>query len=579
MIISRIKSIGNRLRLEQRISLILIALFGVIVLIGLLEIQHVTSAYDEEMYTMSVSTTKSILSEVDGILDSVSVFGDYFVGDNVIQTNLVILKEPSDLAERSTARRALVRQLNSLLGTVPFMGGIGLSVSPQDLVHSGDIFHLDDEAIQKADEMAAAAQGRVVWVSDASGSIYYVRQIRRKEYLKLDNLAVLYLKLDFATVLQEVAQRFSLDAPMNLSIYVGERLLYSSFPIDAGDEASLLAFTEGTERYTLTTINDNMYFVTKGILPGSQWLYIHYLDYQTLSKNISSIIFYSVIILLLAMMLTLIIIRYIIKRIIYHLQVLKQKMTHFESGNMDMSEFPSYEERMDELGEVHQHFNRMVMKYDTLIKDNYIKQLLIKDNTIKMLSQQINPHFLYNVLDSIYWLAQRYGADDIEQMSYSLAHLFRISISDDDVCVPLKRELELVEHYIKIQTIRFSDRLLFEMHVPPELLDTSVPRFSLQPLIENSIKHAMDVSDEPCHIVLSVKHMHGKVFFRVANTGSRFDDDIAMKVHSRKIKQSGNIGLTNIDERLQLLFGKGYGLRFYNSQGMAVVSFAVPEGK
>lgn len=573
---SRIRSLLHHLKLEQKIGVVLILVFGAIVCIGLFEIRHVTSVYDEEMYNVSVINTKSILSELDGILDSVNVFGDYFVGDDIIQTNLSTIKESADLVDISVAKRAIVRRLNSLQGTVPLVKDIALVVASQEIIHSGDGFLLFSDDTNRANELAVDSQGQVVWIPDAVGNIYYVRQIRRKEYLKLDHLAVMYLKLDISSILMEIIDRFGLDTSMNLSLYHDDQLLYSSFQIDSDDSDTLQTFAEGNGRYTIMTVDGHKYFVTNGTLSGSQWRYVHYLDYQSLSNRISSIVLYSVIILLFSMLLSLIIIHYIVKHIIHHLHVLEQKMEHFESGDMDMFNFPSYENRPDEIGVVHQHFDRMVVRFDSLITDNYVKQLLIKDNTIKMLSQQINPHFLYNVLDSIYWLAQGYGAEDIELMSYCLANLFRISISNDEVCVPLRRELEFLDHYIKIQMIRFNDRLLFDMDIPEGLLDVPVPKFSIQPLVENAIKHSMELSDEPCRIILSAEYVGDDAVISIANTGSRFAEDIAERVSSRQIKQGGSIGLVNIDERLQLLFGNSYRLHFRNEAGMAIVFYAVP---
>ena len=116
------------------------------------------------------------------------------------------------------------------------------------------------------------------------------------------------------------------------------------------------------------------------------------------------------------------------------IDVILDKMIAFSNGNMDMSSFPSYEKRKDEIGILHQEFDEMVVRFDKLIKDNYIKEIMLKDNKIRMLNQQINPHFLYNVLDSIYWSAQCNGAKDIAKMSYNLARLFRIATADDSLC-------------------------------------------------------------------------------------------------------------------------------------------------
>ncbi len=101
----------------------------------------------------------------------------------------------------------------------------------------------------------------------------------------------------------------------------------------------------------------------------------------------------------------------------------------------------------------------MTHSVKVLRDENYDKQLLLRDSTIKMLQQQINPHFLYNTLDTINWMAQKYGADDISMMVRSLGNLFRASIAGQKDIIPLSEELEVLNDYIRIQEMRFKDRL------------------------------------------------------------------------------------------------------------------------
>nr|WP_321307115.1 histidine kinase [uncultured Sphaerochaeta sp.] len=549
-----------------------------IVGIGILEIKLITAVYNEEMYKISANITKSMLSGLNGILDSLNVFGDYFVGDNIIQTHLITIKDSDDLIEISSAKRALVKHLHSLQGTVPFLKDIALVVPDQGTMHSGDGFSLFAQRITGGNDSAIASKGKAIWLADDKDNVYYVRQVRRKEFLKLDHLAFVYLKLHIPSVLADIRKNFNLDTDFKLSIYQDNNLLYSSFHDEMGQEKAIPKVRDENKKYSFTKIDGNKYFVIGGVLSASGWEYANYFDYQDLSNSIFSIVLYSVLVLLLAMLLSFVFVHLIIKHIIHHLNVLENKMTFFESGNLDESIFPSYSQRSDEIGSVHQHFDNMVIKFNSLIKDNYVKQLMIKDNTIKMLSQQINPHFLYNVLDSIYWLAQGYGATDIEQMSYSLANLFRISITDDDACVSLSHELEFLNSYLKIQTIRFTDRLSVEINIPNNLLTIPVPKFSIQPLVENAIKHSMELNDERCAIIVSAEEIGDLVLIKISNSGSAFEDDILQKVHSRQIMQSGSIGLLNIQERLELLFGKEFSLSFQNLNGMACVSFCVPKG-
>lgn len=571
-----LRNFWHHLKLGQMLGLVLLVIFALITAIGVAGILHVVSVYNKEMYNLSVSNSRSITSELDGIVDSINVFGDYFVGDDIIQSNLLIVRDSNDQAELSIAKRALMRRLNSLQGTLPHVKDMTLIISNNDSVHSGDaVPYFSHEDMISNNQRAIAAQGKSIWVSDMLGNTYYVRQIRERQYLRLDHLAILYLKIDIGSLLEKIQNRYNSDDEILITVQHDNTVLFSNL-IDATDRHH--NDVDRGKNYSFMTVDGNKYLVIHENSPNDSWQYTHYLNYQAISNQIAKVVLKSGLMLLLAMLIALLIVHFIVRKIIKHLKVLEDKMAYFESGNMDMSHFPSYSKRTDEIGVLHQHFNRMVHRFDTLITDNYLKQLLIKDNTIKMLSQQINPHFLNNVLDSICWLAESYEAFDIAQMSYSLAHLLRLSITDDQACVPLHQEMEFLDHYVKIQQVRFTDRLNVIQQVPPEALDVIVPRFSIQPLFENAIKHSMELSDEVCTVHLSAECTDDLVQICVSNTGSQFDENIADLVRSRQIKETGSIGLVNIDERLRLLFGNQCGLNFENRAGLAIVSFSIPRG-
>ena len=220
----------------------------------------------------------------------------------------------------------------------------------------------------------------------------------------------------------------------------------------------------------------------------------------------------------------------------------------------------------------------MTKSVKVLRDENYDKQLLLRDATIKMLQQQINPHFLYNTLDTINWMAQKYGADDISTMVRSLGNLFRASITGEGDLIPLADELAVLDNYIQIQKIRFKDRLVFELVVPEDISHIFVPKLCIQPLVENALKHAMEYTDEICTIRVTVREREGSYRIKVANTGSQFEEDLLWKIEHRQITPQGSgVGLVNIDSRLKLIYGDHYGLTFYNKDGMAVVMLSIPK--
>ena len=214
----------------------------------------------------------------------------------------------------------------------------------------------------------------------------------------------------------------------------------------------------------------------------------------------------------------------------------------------------------------------------TLRDKNYEKQLLLRDTNIKMLQQQINPHFLYNTLDTINWMAQKYGADDISTMVRSLGNLFRAAVNSKEDLIPLKKELDVLKDYIRIQQIRFGDRLDFQLHVPDDISHIYVPTLCIQPLVENALKYALEFSHDVCHITVTISEKDTVYQITVANTGSHFEDDLIWKLEHRQVTPQGSgVGLVNINSRLKLLFGDRYGLSIYNEDGMAIVLLSIPK--
>ena len=215
----------------------------------------------------------------------------------------------------------------------------------------------------------------------------------------------------------------------------------------------------------------------------------------------------------------------------------------------------------------------------TLLKnENYEKQLLLQDATIQMLQQQINPHFLYNTLDTINWAAQKCGSEDISVMARSLGNIFRASISVKKDLIPLKDELSFLDNYIRIQKIRFRDRLDFDLNVPENLMTIEVPKLCIQPLVENAIKYSMDQSDELCLIRVSVRESEKHYELEVSNSGSAFEDDLLKKLElGTIIPQGTGVGLVNIHSRCRILYGDAFEMRFFNRDQMAVVLLKLPK--
>lgn len=277
----------------------------------------------------------------------------------------------------------------------------------------------------------------------------------------------------------------------------------------------------------------------------------------------------------------------LIRSILKHFKILLKKMDKFsrdEAALLSTKYDCEYAYRKDEIGRLHQGFERMTTRIQNLVNTNYVNEILAREAQIKALESQINPHFLYNTLESINWRAKAVNNREISLMTESLGSLLRATLSNKKSLVTLSYELNLILSYITIQQIRFEERLDYREQVPDGLKNALIPPLTLQPLVENAIHYALEEMTETCYITILAaetdktgKNGERCIRISVTNSGSSFDEDLLelLKQHKKQPSRSG-IGLLNIDKRIKLLFGEDYGLSLFNQEDCAVASITIP---
>jgi two-component system, sensor histidine kinase YesM len=217
--------------------------------------------------------------------------------------------------------------------------------------------------------------------------------------------------------------------------------------------------------------------------------------------------------------------------------------------------------QLDEVGQLSHSYNLMMQEIKELINKEYKLKYLNKEMELCSLQAQINPHFIYNTLDTINWAARLYGHDDIGRMAVSLANLLRISIRDQDKPYLIRDEVEYISNYMAIQQYRFEDRVKLELHVQDELYDISIPRLIIQPLLENAIVHNVDRNDHATVIVISMKTDENNEFaiITVSDNGIGIPASVVESIFSVEGDHESAFprGLANVHRRLILNYGDG----------------------
>lgn len=247
---------------------------------------------------------------------------------------------------------------------------------------------------------------------------------------------------------------------------------------------------------------------------------------------------------------------------------LSQKMKAMEAGFLEPIVKPSGE---DEIGELIQSYNYM-SKQLALLKDVEVKAI---KSELKALQSQINPHFLYNTLDQINWMAQFGMNDQIPALVHSLAGYYKLTLSNGQDIITIEHELKLVDYYVQIQNIRFEQRIEFIMQVDEEFLQGLIPKLTLQPIIENAILHGILKSENREGIItVTCERQADQIILSVV------DDGVGMDGAQLEVLQSGSkivnpngsgYGIRNVQERIKLYYGEAFGLQFFSSPGDGMI--------
>ena len=262
-------------------------------------------------------------------------------------------------------------------------------------------------------------------------------------------------------------------------------------------------------------------------------------DLVTLKKNFSHIV---IIIFLFSLAFSSIITFIVITKILKPLIKLENHMQNFENN---LREFHLSEKTGYEIQNLVEHFNVMVEK---------IKYL--REYEIKALHSQINPHFLYNTLDTIIWMAEFEDNEKVISITKSLANYFRLSLSNGHEKIPLKDEIMHTKEYLFIQKQRYENKLSYFFNIEDEsLLSIKVPKIIIQPIVENSIYHGIKNLSGNGIITIDVYRQNSTINISVKDNGIGFE-----KAKQFKKSKTGGVGIQNVDKRIKFYYGKNYGV-------------------
>lgn len=440
---------------------------------------------------------------------------------------------------------------------------------------SGQVISTDDSVQMKtsSDMMAedwyqkAIHQGAnpVLTPARKSDSQWVISVTQELVDAKGANLGVLRLDISYETLesylnqLQLGQQGFAfIINEKHEFVYHPKRTVYNS----ASEMEAMKPYIETGQGYTL----DHQSYVSQEQITGTDWTVIGVSSLERLDQVRSQLMWTLFGASALSLLACLCLVWFSLKRWIAPLKDLRETMLEIASGaqNLRAKEAGAYE-----LREVTRQFNAMLDQIDQLMAAIRRQEEATRQYELQALSSQINPHFLYNTLDTIIWMAEFQDSQRVVQVTKSLATYFRLALNQGKDLISLSDEINHVRQYLFIQKQRYGDKLEYEIDEDPAFGNLVLPKLVLQPLVENALYHGIKEKEGQGHIKVSVQKQDTGLVIRIEDDGVGFQ---AAGDSSQSQLKRGGVGLQNVDQRLKLHFGDNYQIKINSvpSKGMTV---------
>lgn len=383
-----------------------------------------------------------------------------------------------------------------------------------------------------------------------------------------DEGAVLFVDLNFSSIshlcektnLGDKGYVFITDDAGNLIYHPKQRLIYSGlweeeFTPDMLSEGDVVFSRDGQKLYT----------ISKSEITGWMMVGVTYLEEMMSRTNRLRNLFYLMAIVLVGVALMLSV--FLTDMVTKPLRKLRETMKVVESGNFDVEiEEP---DTGDEISDLFRSFRSMILKIRELIEQNTAEQREKRKSELNALQAQINPHFLYNTLDSIIWMAEGGNRKDVVLMTSSLAKLLRKSISNKNEMVTLEEEIEYTRSYLTIQKMRYVDKLEYEIDVEPAVMRMEIVKLIIQPLVENAIYHGIKYKEGKGLIRITGGFEEDQIVLRVSDNGVGMTEEELSHVFDERVTDTrkNGVGVLNVHRRIRLYYGGEYGLSFESTKG------------
>jgi two-component system sensor histidine kinase YesM len=329
-------------------------------------------------------------------------------------------------------------------------------------------------------------------------------------------------------------------------------------------------FKNNKTKYFEKVIDNKLYLITHKKSAITGWTLIEMIPLTQIELQQRVIMDTTIFIIINAILICLVLSFYLSEKFGRPIGLMVKQVNEIAHGNFNTQINLNSE---DEIGELGRSITKMSQDIKNLIQESVYREKQKRLAEMKMLQSQINPHFLYNTLNSIKLMAVLQGSKGIETMIGCLGHILKAALSDLNEVVPLYEELSILDDYIHIQKIRYKGKIHFSKNISDEtLLNCSIIKFILQPILENTILHGIQPKDEAGEVIISVCQDENNLIIDIWDNGIGMSDEKIKKIEKscdiEEISHLGDsIGLKNVNQRIKLVYGDEYGLKFESKLG------------
>lgn len=536
-----------------------------------------TSVFDNAVvYTRTI--VRQTNQNIDSYIDYMDNIATMVSGSRDTQTFLY--NKDEETLQVSECRQRLVEQFRTILKSRSDIRNIGLIQKDGNrLFNNGGqqknaYLDLDTQAWYKnaitsnrsvltSSHVQHVIRGERPWVITVSRGVRNFTGSGNRE-------GVVFIDLNYSAISELCDQNsigskgyvFLLDQDGNVVYHPQQQQLYNELQTENID------LVMNTDKETLmdgSGDNARIYTISRSEKTG--WTVVGCTNVAELLKDSKKARSIYVLVAAILVVVALVLSNFIARNITRPLQQLRDSMARVQEGDFGAAEVEVTSR--NEVGSLTRSFNVMTSRIQELMKQNIYEQQQKRKSELKALQSQINPHFLYNTLDSIIWMAEGKKNEEVVVMTASLARLLRQSISNEEEQVPIGQEVEYARSYLTIQKMRYKDKLEFQIQVDAQIMGVPIIKLVLQPLIENAIYHGLKYKEGKGLLIVRGYREGENAVLQIKDNGAGMDEQTLSHIFEKhKVNyRSNGVGVYNVQKRLQLYYGMDYGITYSSKQG------------